>query len=459
MNVRGSITVYVCLILSVLLLFAEVCIHSVYQATVRVRIAAGMETGLYNLFAQYDRELLEKYEVFFLDGGCKTDDFRMDVVYDTLKNEVADTLGKTYRVEDGGITGYVLATDENGKAFFEQAVEVSGQHLGTQGVQQLLKLVQEWQVSENQAQSPDLEAEQQYEEGIFQKKEEEKEAQGKQTDNPIEKIKKLREIGVLALVLPDMSKLSAEELAVNTLPSFRNKQKGMGIMRAYSGSSRTEDVLFSEYILSHFPYYGEPKEEGICCCAEYIFAGEKSDAENMKRVIKKLLSMREGLNLLSIYRDGKKSAQLDAYAMELAAAIALPQLQPAVKVVLASCWAFAESIQDVKILLAGGKIPMIKPAAAWQSDCRAMTKVIGMKAQTDKNQNGLSYRDYLLLLLISQNRKEQIGRTLDMVEYKIRQSAPEFHIDYCMESLECEYQVKTLDDESFTVQRSYSYRQ
>lgn len=385
MRRKGSITVFVCLVLSVLLMLAEVCIQSVYQAVVRVRIAAAMETGLFNTFAQYDRKLLENYEVFFLDGGCKTDVFRMDVVYDTLKKEVADTLGGTYEVEDGGITGYVLATDGNGKAFFEQAVEAQQQRLGTQGVQRLLSLVQGQQNLEEQAESPDLEAEQQYDEGAAQYEAQEQEAKAEMPDNPIEEIRRIRKMGVLALVLPDSSGLSSEILVRTELPSFRNGERGMGIPEVYEGSSTTQEVLFAEYILSHFPYYKEQgAEEGIFCCAEYVFAGEESDTENMKAVVKKLLAMREGMNLLFLYQDPGKNAELGAYAMEIASAFALPQLQPAVKAVLASCWAFAESVQDVKALLNGGKVPLMKNAVSWQTDYGAITKVVGMKPQTEK---------------------------------------------------------------------------
>lgn len=61
--------------------------------------------------------------------------------------------------------------------------------------------------------------------------------------------------------------------------------------------------------------------------------------------------------------------------------------------------------------------------------------------------------------MISRDIETQIRRTLDMVEYKMRQKEPRFRIDYCVEKLECEYEVKTPEAGNFTICRSYSYRQ
>lgn len=461
MKTKGSITVYVCLILSGLLMLSAACIHSVYQAVIRVKIAAGMETGLYSTFAQYDRELLEKFDVFFLDGGCKTGEFRMDVIYDSVKNGMMYTLGNGCKVKDGGITGYVLATDENGKAFFEQALEAQKQRMGIQGVQYLTGTVQGQQTLERQAESPDPEAEVQYESSFEQSRKSELPKESEAVYNPVEDVKRLRKMGVLKLVMQDTSGLSGADLELKKLPSSRSLQQGVGVMEAYDGGSLTENVLFAEYILTHFPIYGEENEgSGIFCKAEYILEGKKNDTENMKAVVKKLLALREGMNLFYLYRDAGKSAQLDNYAMQIAAAFALPEIQPAVKAVLASCWAFAESIQDVRCLLKGGKVPMMKDASTWQTSYTAIgqSAVKGSEAGSE-DRNGMSYKDYLRLLLVSQNKKAQIRRVLDMTEYIMRQERQEFRIDFCVEKLECEYQVQVKEEGSFQIRRSYSYRQ
>ena len=67
MKKSGSITVFTSLFLAVFLLVFQVLLQSVQIAGGRVQAEAGVEEGLYSVFAGYDRELLERYHVFMVD--------------------------------------------------------------------------------------------------------------------------------------------------------------------------------------------------------------------------------------------------------------------------------------------------------------------------------------------------------------------------------------------------------
>ena len=69
MKKSGSITVFTSLFLAVFLLVFQVLLQSVQIAGGRVQAEAGVEEGLYSVFAGYDRELLERYHVFMVDGS------------------------------------------------------------------------------------------------------------------------------------------------------------------------------------------------------------------------------------------------------------------------------------------------------------------------------------------------------------------------------------------------------
>ena len=58
---RGSITLYLCLVLSILLSLIFAGLMSARLAAGRVVLASGLEQGLYSLFAGYDRELFDSY--------------------------------------------------------------------------------------------------------------------------------------------------------------------------------------------------------------------------------------------------------------------------------------------------------------------------------------------------------------------------------------------------------------
>ena len=66
---QGSITIYLCLVLSVLLSLIFVGLHSACIAAGRTALASGLEQGLYSLFAGYDREMFDTYGLLFMDGG------------------------------------------------------------------------------------------------------------------------------------------------------------------------------------------------------------------------------------------------------------------------------------------------------------------------------------------------------------------------------------------------------
>ena len=62
---KGSITIFLALILSLLLSLVCTSIESVRMAAARTQILSGLDIGLYSLFGQYDRELLKEYDLFF----------------------------------------------------------------------------------------------------------------------------------------------------------------------------------------------------------------------------------------------------------------------------------------------------------------------------------------------------------------------------------------------------------
>ena len=66
---RGSITVFLALTLSLILSLVCAGLQSVRTASARTQILSSMDIGLYSLFGQYDRTLLEDYDLFFLNAS------------------------------------------------------------------------------------------------------------------------------------------------------------------------------------------------------------------------------------------------------------------------------------------------------------------------------------------------------------------------------------------------------
>ena len=109
---KGSITVFLALILSLILSLVCTSIESVRMAAARTQILSGLDIGLYSLFGQYDRELLEDYDLFFLNASGDSGNLNLGAVYDELgvlyetcfkseQPEAVSRAGRFYRIPSG----------------------------------------------------------------------------------------------------------------------------------------------------------------------------------------------------------------------------------------------------------------------------------------------------------------------------------------------------------------------
>ena len=163
MRKKGSVTVFLTLILSLLLSLICASIESVRMASARTQILNGMDIGLYSLFGQYDKELLTDYDLFALDGSRGGGQLDLAAVCDELEaymNPVLKQNSQKLTLCQSGLTGYRLLTDQKGEAFYQQIVGYMQETLGSQGIQLLLGRMSERQEktaqadqSANQAQS------------------------------------------------------------------------------------------------------------------------------------------------------------------------------------------------------------------------------------------------------------------------------------------------------------------
>ena len=83
---RGSITLFLALILSLLLSLVCTSIESVCMASARTQILNSMDIGLYSVFGQYDRKLLEEYDLFALDGSMGGGQLNLAKICDNLES-------------------------------------------------------------------------------------------------------------------------------------------------------------------------------------------------------------------------------------------------------------------------------------------------------------------------------------------------------------------------------------
>ena len=189
------------------------------------------------------------------------------------------------------------------------------------------------------------------------------------------------------------------------------------------------------------------------------FAGKDEDMDNLKSVASKLLFIREGVNFACLMADNVKRTEAQALAAAIASGFLVPPAAVVIEAALLLCWAFAESVLDVRELFAGGKIPLVKTSADWQISLSNLSSLMeGLDSMRKNNEHGLSYEDYLQVLILPVSKEKKVMRAMDMIEDAIRKKGrANFYMDSCVVALEAFAEVKANRKKEFQVIRQYCY--
>lgn len=112
--------------------------------------------------------------------------------------------------------------------------------------------------------------------------------------------------------------------------------------------------------------YGDEREEDVLKYQiEYLIAGNDSDVDNLRSVAGRICAIREAANALYLLSSSEKRLEIQGAALVACGLLLLPWLIPVLEAAILLGWAFAESVYDVKSLLSGGCIPLLKDDDSW----------------------------------------------------------------------------------------------
>ena len=282
----------------------------------------------------------------------------------------------------------------------------------------------------------------------------------------------------------DTGKVASSEDAGSMFSSIADTFGGEKELKKI-GNDITNSLLFQSYIKSYFGSYvsaGERFDETpLDYEQEYILCGEKSDKENLKQIINRILLLRTITNFTYLLSD--TSAREKAYATA-ALLVGFTGVEPVIRLAQTSIlivWAYEESLVDVAALLQGKSIPMIASKNTFMLSYSDIFTISKSKIQSKAKQLGkktskaaLKYEDYLNLFLLFENQTQKTYRTMDMVDenMKLRHSDL-FSLEKCIYTInvKCNYQIpakfallgfvdrSNLKDNAwnFSVSKEYSY--
>ena len=219
-------------------------------------------------------------------------------------------------------------------------------------------------------------------------------------------------------------------------------------------------VFYQKYLEEKLGNYRKPGQGRLDYQMEYLLCGKTSDRENLKATARRLLLIREGVNPAFLMGDPVKRTQVQSLALAIASAFLVPPASAVIEAALLFCWSFGESILDLRELFHGGKVPLVKNSQNWQLSLESLSDLLsGLDSQRRSDENGLSYEEYLQILLLSESRNKKLKRGMDMIEESIRSRTgqEDFCLDHCVEAVEASVDIRADRRKTFTVKKQYSY--
>ena len=279
------------------------------------------------------------------------------------------------------------------------------------------------------------------EKGLWNLKKGNSNGDAKEEKNLYERAKSLISDGVLGIVLEDVNNISTMQIRNLNLPTTLETD---GNKKADLIKDITNKGIFVKYIELYFNNYAKISEYGNDDTAlkyemEYILNGNLNDKDNLTETIKKLVEVRNLSNGAYLITDGEKMQEITTLAETVATAIGMPFLTPVAQAVIIEAWALTEAVIDVRQLLNGEKVPIVKSSENWNSSI----KNIGTFEDGRKNNTGLTYTQYLQTMIMIQKTKDTVFRTMDLVQVNMQKRYnKDFLISECFGMCEVEANLR-----------------
>lgn len=292
------------------------------------------------------------------------------------------------------------------------------------------------------------------EKGLWDLKKGNSNGDAKEEKNLYERAKSLISDGVLGIVLEDVNNISTMQIRNLNLPTTLETD---GNKKADLIKDITNKGIFVKYIELYFNNYAKISEYGNDDTAlkyemEYILNGNLNDKDNLTETIKKLVEVRNLSNGAYLITDGEKMKEITTLAETVATAIGMPFLTPVAQAVIIEAWALTEAVIDVRQLLNGEKVPIVKNSENWNSSI----KNIGTFEDGRKNNTGLTYTQYLQTMIMTQKTKNTVFRTMDLVQVNMQKRYnKDFLISECFGM--CEVEANLRIEQVFTSLPIVSY--
>ena len=456
---KGSITVFLSLSLSALVLFALLLSGYAIRNAGKVRFEGAMDLGMNSVLGEFHVKLHERYGLLYIDlsylekePSIENLEKRLD--YYMCRN--MDGKGRNaswgiFEMEQVQISEIVTAAQGSGNSLKAQAVcfledcgkgdaVVYGAAKDHVEINSETDAMKEWSALMEELAAMQLPT-------VLNEKGEWEEIP---LSNPAEGIFALTESDVLFLCKADVNNIGVGAIRLEDYISGRVLQNitKMDLKEA-------DTSVFTEYLFDKMGNYGRVRDNSFLQCQmEYIVMGERSDYENVKAVVNRLLEWRFDINATYAL----SNAELYHHAKDIAKQLEVVAVkdefcEPVTKSILYAC-AYLESVGELQSLLQGGKVEAEKNN--WNT---GIEQVISGVILQINGQLGYSYEEYLFCLVMQLSEEERNMRSMDIMEMDIRYLTGDmyFSMDWCVERFTAEAYALEKSGKKYYLKRCYGY--
>lgn len=469
MGNRGQTTVLFSLMMSVLFLFTLTALEvgRIYMSKVKIRaVVHSTQSGI---MADYNSELFARYHLLFMDPtyGTGSEAAAEEKIEDYLDASLNNSRAKIYRfsIEEIGLTDQKYILEKDMKQIKEQIKEHEKAAGLLQRVQELNAYLKKGKNAVGKAAEdterngvPFLNGKEQgagnetkaTDKGTADRKEGSKEDNVEiEVTDPRDILAKNLKQGLLAFVLPEEGLVSEKDYDFSDAPSKKFKEqkeeerdnsfRNINFLKNLIGKEKDDcddletQAAFVCYVNENFSNAVNQKENSILKCeAEYILKGKNNDYANLEGVVKEIAWLRMPVNYAYLLTDEQKKSEALTVAATICTATGTTAMIEVEKYLLLGCWAYGETLYEIKYLLAGEKIPYVKTKDNWYTDINS-SSVSGLAAPVEQ---GLDYEDFLMILLAKKREKNiDYARMLDLIEINLQEEDPAFRMEDCVGGL------------------------
>lgn len=439
MRNKGSITVFS----TISLMLITAALFSMLEGTrlQEMRRLAELQTisAIESVFANYNLTLWENYHLL------GTDTNEMEERLETYANGRVggeDLNLLSFRSKSSKVKDYTLLTDGDGKVFMRSVSTYMKENFLYEAAKEIYNQYESIKAVLNTISVDSAKID----EAIKEIEEAAKSAPNTSvgssgttnTETPIDvlgilkEVKKWKENGILQLVIKDTSKLSSSTCDFSN--GLLSRELKTGTKESKEEITWMDRILLQQYLLTYMSNYRDTKKgRALSYELEYLLCEKNSDKQNLQMVVTELLAIREAANFLYLISDPVKSQQALALATMISGATGTPVMIEVIKIGLITAWAFAESVLDVRALLAGKHIPLLKSEESWTVELEKLGFYTQGFCIAKDCTWGLSYEHYLGALLLFKEEENLAMHTLSIQEASVRKSGNStFQMDCCM---------------------------